>query len=152
MQPLTPSQNVASLDPRDLNPHNELTKIECVADVSSSLNDTSFHIDSSSTNYYVWFNVGESGTDPETEGRTGIEVALSENATAADVATAVSSAIDAIEGLSSSYSGEYVQIATDEQENVTDIADVDTLFTFTKVYDGNEGDFYPAMSPSNITF
>jgi hypothetical protein len=73
--------------------------IECSADVSSSLNNTYFLISSTTTNYYVWFNVGGAGTDPAIGGRTGIQVAIAVNSSATVVATALAAALTAVAGV-----------------------------------------------------
>lgn len=75
----------------------EVTEVTCVADVSSSLNDTYFLLNSASdvTGYYVWYNVAGAGTDPAISGRSGIEVAIAEDATANAVASATAAAIAA---------------------------------------------------------
>jgi hypothetical protein len=73
----------------------QVVEITAVADVAGSLDSTHFLISSPSTDYYVWLNVDAGGTDPEVAGRTGIEVAISEGDSAADVATAVAAALDA---------------------------------------------------------
>jgi len=75
----------------------EVSSVTCVADVASSLNDKYFYLNAAnnSTKYYVWANVGAAGTDPAIAGRTGIEATVAVNDTAADVATAFASAINA---------------------------------------------------------
>lgn len=75
--------------------------VQVEADVSSSLNDLYWEFSSSTVDYYVWYNVASAGTDPALAGKTGIEVAIAENATASAVASAVASAIDAVSGLAS---------------------------------------------------
>lgn len=73
----------------------QIVNVTTVADVAGSLNNLYFFISSPSTDYYVWFNVGGAGVDPNISGRTGIPVAFAPNATANQVATAVAAAIDA---------------------------------------------------------
>jgi len=72
--------------------------VTTVADVAGSLNSTYFLLDSANggTNYYVWINVDSGGVDPAIAGRTGVPVAIAEDDTAADIATAVAAAIDAL--------------------------------------------------------
>jgi hypothetical protein len=74
--------------------------VQTVADSSGSLNDTYFDLNGFDPNltedpFYVWFNVNSAGTDPTIAGKTGIEVAVATDATAAEVATALKAAIDA---------------------------------------------------------
>ena len=71
-----------------------------VADSSGSLNDTYFDLNLVNYSfveaaYYVWLNVNSAGVDPAVSGKTGIEVAVATDATAATVAAAMKSAIDA---------------------------------------------------------
>jgi hypothetical protein len=77
----------------------EVDTIECVADVSSSLNNTYFFISSPTVDYYVWFNIGGAGTDPAIPGRTGIEVSVAVNASVILVSSAVAAALTAVTGV-----------------------------------------------------
>lgn len=73
---------------REYTARREVTLIKNIApDVSGSLNNKYFEIYSAgdATAYYVWLNVGGAGTDPAIGGKTGIEVAVSTNATATDI-------------------------------------------------------------------
>lgn len=74
----------------------EITEIECVADVATSLNDTYITFSSTAVDYYAWFNVDAGGTDPEVADMTGVEVAISEDDSADAVAAALAAAIDAL--------------------------------------------------------
>jgi len=76
--------------------------ISPVADVASSLNDTYFEFSSLTVNYYVWYNVNSAGTDPALAGKTGIEVAIAENAT---VAVIIAASILAIETENAAWAG-----------------------------------------------
>lgn len=60
-----------------------------------SLQSSYFNLNSTTTEYYVWFNVDSSGVDPAIAGKTGIEVALVATDDMAQVATKLSNAIDA---------------------------------------------------------
>ncbi|KKM85863.1 hypothetical protein LCGC14_1284750, partial [marine sediment metagenome] len=64
-----------------------------VADVAGSLNNTFFVLSSISTDYYVWYDVSGSGTDPSPFGLTGITVPIVTNDIADDVAIATRTAI-----------------------------------------------------------
>lgn len=76
--------------------------IKTVADASGNLNDTYFDLNAqdpsfeSEEQYYVWFNVNSLGTDPAISGKTGIEVAVATDATAAEVASAIVTAVEAL--------------------------------------------------------
>ncbi len=69
------------------------------ADVSGSLNNKYFLINSSTVSYYVWFNINSAGTDPALAGKTGIEVDAATNASAGTIAAALKVAIDAQAGI-----------------------------------------------------
>lgn len=64
---------------------------------TNTLNNTYFTINSAldAVQYYVWYNVAGTGTNPSISGKTGIQVAISSGATASQVAVATASALDA---------------------------------------------------------
>jgi len=69
---------------------------DCVrVEAGASLGDLYWTFSSSSTSYYVWYNVDAGGTDPA-PGGTGIEVAILSTDAASAVATKVVAAIDAV--------------------------------------------------------
>jgi len=78
----------------------EITSVTTVADVSGSLSSVYFLISSADnvTNYYVWINVNNTGTNPNISGLTGIQVNIPTNATATQVATAIASAVNGFNG------------------------------------------------------
>jgi hypothetical protein len=83
--------------------------ITTVADDSSSLNSTYFLLDGADGDlWYVWIDVDDTGVDPNIDGRTGIEVDISEDDTADDVATALATALAACTSI------ENVMASTDE--------------------------------------
>jgi hypothetical protein len=72
--------------------------VDTIADSSGSLGGDHFLItakdaDGDDDLYYVWFNTGSS-SDPAVAGRTGIEVAITNNDSAATVATKIKTEID----------------------------------------------------------
>ncbi len=68
--------------------------IECAPDVSSSLQNKYFTIrDVDDDKHHVWFNVGGAGADPAPSGSTGHPVAISANATASTIASAIAAAL-----------------------------------------------------------
>lgn len=69
-----------------------VNNITTVADVSNSLNNKYFYVNSASVAYYVWFNVSAGGTNPLVPGKTGIEIDISTNDTANTVAAAIRAA------------------------------------------------------------
>lgn len=78
----------------------EITSITTVADASGSLASTYFDIYSggNQTAYYVWYKVSGTGTNPSLGGKTGVEVDLVTNDTAATVATKTATALLALAG------------------------------------------------------
>jgi hypothetical protein len=73
----------------------EVNSITCVADVAGSLRGKYFLIASPTVQYYVWFEVSGTGTDPQVPGRTGIKVTITDDAINSVVATAVQTALEA---------------------------------------------------------
>jgi hypothetical protein len=71
----------------------EVQTITTVADVAGSLNNTYFFINSSSDDYYVWFNVGGAGSNPA-PGPIGIEVSVATNASSTTIAAAITTALN----------------------------------------------------------
>lgn len=67
-----------------------ITKVTAIADVSGSLDGKYFLLDTELGNnkFYVWYNVDGANNDPSIVGRTGIEVAINSNDSAAIVALA----------------------------------------------------------------
>lgn len=119
----------------------------CVADVASSLNDTYFTFSTPSTNYYVWFNVDDAGTDPEIEGKTGVEVAISEDDANTVVAAALQTALDALSGVTATVNSATVTVTADATGAATNAADgaEATGFTITVTRQG-------AASPDTAKF
>lgn len=78
------------------NARKEVATVTCQADVTGSLNSTYFVLPKQG--FYVWFNVDNAGVDPGDTAltllnKTGIEINISANTTAAEVATAVVTAL-----------------------------------------------------------
>jgi hypothetical protein len=84
--------------------------ITCVeSTAAASLNNKYFILYSTTTRYLVWFDVNSTGTDPALSGYTSIEVSLGANPqTAAQVATAVQTALDAHAAFVATVSGKVV--------------------------------------------
>lgn len=85
--------------------------ITVVADVASSLNNKYFlFYTTGGVKHYAWFNVGSAGTDPAVSGGTGNVVAISANATAATVATALAAVLTAVSGFDATADGAVVNL------------------------------------------
>jgi len=78
----------------------QVTTVQTIADTSGSLTGTYFTNSNADnvTDYYVWINVDNTGTDPMIPNRTGIRVNVITNATAIQVATAIASAMNGFNG------------------------------------------------------
>ena len=119
----------------------EVTTILCVADSSSSLSGKYFTISGMGTDfeqndYHVWIDVGSASTEPSGLSSTGVEVNISADASAATVATAVNSALDALADFGSSRSTATLTVTNAVRGAVTDAANVDAGFTISTATDG----------------
>lgn len=73
----------------------EVANISCIADSGASLNNA--YLVMPGQGYYAWFNIDDAGIDPANNNltltsMTGVEVKLTANATATEVATAITTA------------------------------------------------------------
>ncbi len=82
------------------------------ADVDSSLQNKFFvmHAPVTQAKHYFWFNVATLGVDPNVPNATGHEVAIAEDATKNQVATALSTIIDALADFESTVSENEVEV------------------------------------------
>ena len=119
----------------------EVTTVLCVADSSSSLSGKYFTIsgmgsDFEQNDYHVWIDVGSASTEPSGLSSTGVEVNISADASAATVATAVNSALDALADFGSSRDTATLTVTNAVRGSVTDAANVDAGFTISTATDG----------------
>ena len=78
-------------------PQGQVTQVVTVA--GSSVPAGSYFLingPNNQTNYYVWFKVSSSGSDPSIAGRTGVEVDIASTDTAAQVATKLNTSLGAL--------------------------------------------------------
>jgi len=110
----------------------EITKVTMVADVTGSLNDKYFLINSGldKTEYYVWYNVGSTGTDPMIAGKTGIVIPINFNESAAVVALATKLLVGSVAGTDFSLKSfsDVVEFQNTQYGETTDATDIDTGF------------------------
>lgn len=125
--------------------------IETIADVSESLDATYFTMDTASTGYYVWCDIG-AAADPAPAGRTGLAATISANDTAAAVATAIQTVVDAHANFAASVSGAEVTITHIAEGDVSPTADVDTAFVFTQLQEGGELELGLTEGDISVTF
>ena len=130
----------------------EITLIATVADSSSSLQSKYFFINAieadsttdvgfKTVEYYVWLDVSSGGSDPSISGKTGVEVNISTNDTAATVATAVKNALDGLSNFSASVgvgagNDNKVTVTNTNRGSVTDASDNNTGFTISTTTQG----------------
>ena len=102
-----------------------------------------FTFSSSTTNYYVWFNVDSGGGDP-TPGGTPIPVAISSGDSADTVASNTASQMIAVatELTAVTSSTQTVTLVSDSESNVTNLVDVNVGLTNINVTDP-DGQFFP---------
>lgn len=125
----------------------EQWQVETIADVSSSLQNSYFKLGKAGQNtfsHYVWLNVGAAGVDPAPSGLTEVEVAIAANASAATIATAIQTAVDALSDFEATVSGNKVQIycaVVGESAGAEDGPGANaTEFVFTKCQEGGNLD------------
>lgn len=82
----------------------EVQTIVTVSDVSGSLNNKYFLIDTPFVNYYIWFNINSAGTDPAIANRTGIQITGATNVLASTLATSINTAFNALVQMTSTVS------------------------------------------------
>ena len=100
----------------------------------------SFNISSSTTDYYVWYDIADGSTDPGITGRTGIEVNISATNTAAEVASATQTAINGEADFGAAVSGSAVTIISPSgvDGEAVHITDYNSGFSFQNAtYNGD---------------
>ena len=123
-----------------------------IADVSGSLTGTYFTISSADnvTNYYVWLNVNNTGTDPSVSGATGIRVNIPTNATADQVATAISNAVNGFNGdFSAGFSLNDVTITNTAVGAATPATAGTSGFTVTPITSGIDANIITSVASSS---
>lgn len=114
----------------------EITEIVTVADVANSLNSKYLLLDSVQTKYYIYFET-TTAIDPMIAGRTGIKVKIPTNATAAQVATAIKTALAVkLDEFIVSVTGSTVEVICFQTGITADAADFNTGFTITVTQQG----------------
>jgi hypothetical protein len=110
----------------------QVEEIICVADVSSSLNNKYFtFVTSAGVKHYAWFNVAAAGTDPALAGGwTAHVVAISANATATAVASALQAVLTVVTGFDASVSGFTVTLTHTASGYAQPARDINTGFAF----------------------
>lgn len=109
------------------------------------------------TGYYAWFDENNTDTDPAPGGLTEIEVNYAASASAAAIATAFQTAVDAVTGFTATVDGTHVTVVRDEVGEVTPSALGPSVTTVVisvsrkgKDFDLGllQGDVEPSVAPS----
>jgi hypothetical protein len=104
-------------------------------DPSSITTGWYFFYNNGSVSYYVWMDKNGDGTtdDPgPITGYTSVPVDISASSTATHVATALASAIDALTGSNATSLAAVVTITNVSNENLSEMSDNNTTFTFAE--------------------
>lgn len=136
----------------------EITSITCIA--AAGLAGDYFYINSANdaTQYYVWYEVSGSGTDPNIVGKTGIKVEVSTSDTATQVATATKETLDVLQDFSATSAGPIVLVTNSQVGHTTDATAQTSGFTITTPTQGrnsntrvwfNSGADTPPTIPNN---
>lgn len=118
----------------------EVTDITTNADSGGSLNETWFSIYAPRAEVYVWYNVDDTGQDPNPLGYDGgVEVPISSGDTADTVASATAQAVGQVIAFSTSVSSNVVTVTNNEGGNIPDATDNNTGFSFSTTQQGLNG-------------
>ena len=133
----------------------EETDVTCIADLAGSLNNKYWLFNTPTTNYYVWYNVSNSGVDPIIAFRTSIEVKIPTGATAEAVKIATITAINSIaitNAFAVSQSVTKLRLYNVSFGSVTDATDTGlTGFTIAVTNQGVNSTFSTSALSYNIT-
>jgi hypothetical protein len=116
----------------------EITEIVTFPDVSGSLNNKYFYLNSAEDidQFYVWFNVNSGGTDPAITDKIGIEIPLDTNDNAETVAAAMVIYIGNQRDFNTKRTGKNVRIENTDLGQTTNTSDVNTGFNINIVQTG----------------
>ena len=121
------------------------------AGVASNLQNKYFIMrNPAATVFNAWFNVSSEGVDPNPAG-TEIACAITNGSTAAQVAAAIATAVNANSNFKAWVQDDYLYIANEAVGAATDVSAGNSGFTILKIQDGKTGTLYPSMSPSSFS-
>ena len=116
----------------------EVTKITCY-DASTLDGGEYFYISTTTTDYYVWFDLDNGSTDPSASGRTGVEIDVTTGDVASTIAAALGVALNALSGYTATSSGSAVTVTNGSAGAVTNIpVDVDSGVVINVTTDGQD--------------
>ena len=100
-----------------------------------------FKVSSSTTDYYVWYDIDDLSSNPDLTGRTAIEVDIATGDTADQVAVATQTAIAAIGDLGATWAGAGEGVKITSGGEAIDVTDYNTAFSFNNgTYNGDSGE------------
>lgn len=117
----------------------ERTRVKFFGDISGSLNSTYFYLYNADDNpeFYVWYNVDNTGIDPDIAGKTGFEIPISENDPASIVTLATSRILEYSTYFNIETNGSDVLLITNKIYGMTsNSVDVTTGFGITTSLQG----------------
>lgn len=116
------------------------TEIITVPDVSGSLNNTYFTLNSegNESKYHVWFNVSSGGTDPAPAGSTGIEIPIETNDSSSIVAMAIDLCLKNLSDFKIQRINNNIKITNTRKGTADVVTDSGTNFIITTLQSGSE--------------
>lgn len=131
-----------------ITPITEVMTVTTVADVSGSLAGKYFLMSGgdSGIDYYVWFKVSGTGTDPAIVGRLGIEVDISTGNSASTVATALAAILNPLPEFIASASVATVTVTMADTGFTQDPSNGNSGFTTAVTTQGGDNITYTAQS------
>jgi len=116
------------------------TRVVCTADTAGSLNNSYFMLYNARnlTTYYVWYNVGGIGTDPNIADATGIEVAIQPNDYKQVVGLATKQAINVLDDFSVDNTNGILTITNSNKGFCDETTDDSTGFVFETTQGGSQ--------------
>jgi hypothetical protein len=116
----------------------QIQTITTVADVASSLNNKYFFLyDTAGVKHYFWFDVNSAGADPAIAGATAHEVDIGVAATAAAVATALETVLEAVSGFDSTVSDNVITVTHSSAGYAMPAHDGNSGFSFAVSTEGD---------------
>ena len=118
--------------------NNHIEKITVVSDIAGSLNNKYWLLDGprDENEYYIWYNVNGTGTDPAIVGRTGIQVPIATNEDSYIVALATRMALNLNSSIASEFTVQNMDTAVRLTGKITGsvvYVDVNTAFNFEAI-------------------
>mgnify|MGYP003972805217 CR=1 FL=1 len=101
----------------------QIEKLHAVDNENDVLNNRYFFLNSPGTDYYVWFDVNNTGIDPAPAGKTGVEVNLLSGDDDVAVAMAINTAIDSLADFTAVFTDTVITISNNTAGECDTISD-----------------------------